>query len=606
MKTTSSLRIRATRFGAFALTAATIISLSSCRDKAEVANNANQTTAAAGDPVPGDWVFIHELSDAESLNLITANDATSQEVHALMYETLTTTDPFSLETIPVLADSLPVMSADKLSYEYRIRKDAKFTDGKPITANDIIFYLKLIKNPMIPKAAPLRGYYSRVQRLELVDNDPYRLRAVMSEPYYLAEQFIGGLYAFPQHVWDPQGLSNKITFEDLNAAKETPEISQIAEIINDVERGFDKKYLVASGPYMFEEHRRNDRLVLARNPNYWNAADKYGKAYPDRIVYRTINDPTSATAALKTGDVDYQPVMEKVTFNNERKRFADNNLKEAVYDYPQYTYIGYHQRRPMFQDKRVRLAMSHVVDRDALIKMVYFNMARPVQSPIFYKRPEYDSTLPLIKFDLAKAKQLLAEAGWTDSDGNGILDKVIDGKKTDFQFNILLNSGNERRKQTALVMVDALKQVGINAKTTSLEWATFLERIRKGDYDAYVGGWAMNVVEGDMYQIWHSKSAEEGGSNYIQYKSPELDKVIETIRSEFDYNKRLALYKQAQQIINEDQPYTFLVSEQQTGAYHNRFQNVQFFAPRPCYNPGWWWVPEQAQKYKTPKQVAAK
>jgi len=604
MNIMSSLWIRATRFGAMALMAVTILSLSSCRDKSEI--SAGGGNAAAGDPVTGDWVIIHELSDAESLNLITATDATSQEVHNLMYETLTTTDPYTLEQIPLLADSLPVMSDDKLSYEYRIREDATFTDGKPITAEDFIFYLKMIKNPLVPNAAPLRGYYARVERLEMVDNDPHRLRAVMNEPYYLAEQFVGGLYAFPKHVWDPTGISDKVTFDDLNAAKTTPEIKQLAEIINDVEKGFDKKYLVSSGTYMFEEFRRNDRLVLARNPNYWNQESKYGKAYPDRIVYRTINDMTAATAALKTGDIDYQPVMEKVTFNTERKNLEQNRLKEAVYDYPSYSYIGYNEQRPMFQDKRVRQAMSHMVDREALIKTIYFGMARPVQSPIFYKRPECDTTLPIIQFDPAKARELLAEAGWTDSDGNGILDKVINGKKTEFQFKILLNSGNERRKQTALVMVDALKKIGIDAGTTSLEWSTFLDRVRDGDYDAFVGGWAMNVVEGDMYQLWHSKSAEAGGSNHCRYKNPEIDRIIETIRGEFDYEKRKELYKQAQQIINEDQPYTFLVSEQQTGAYHNRFQNVEFFAPRPCYNPGWWWVPEQAQKYKTPKQVASR
>lgn len=592
------------RYGATALVALTALSLSSCRDKAQISGEGGDK-ADAGSPITGDWVFIHELSDAESLNLITANDATSQEVHLLMYETLTTVDPFTLDLIPWVADSLPVMSEDKLSYEYTIRKDAKFSDGTPITANDFIFYLKMIKNPLVPNAAPLRGYYSRVDRLEMVNNDPHRLRAVMSEPYYLAKQFIGELYAFPKHIWDPEGTSDKIAFADLNAGKTTPEISQMAEKVNDVTKGFDKKFLVGSGPYMFEEFRRNDRLVLARNTNYWNAANPLGKTYPDRIVYRTINDMTAATAALKTGDVDVQPVMEKVTFNNERKNFPSNNLKESIVDYPAYTYIGYNQNKPIFADKLVRQAMSHAVDRQALIKTIYFGMARPVQSPMFYKRPECDTTLPIIPYDLEKAKQLLSQAGWTDTDGNGVLDKVVNGKKTDFTFNILLNNGNERRKQTALVMVDALKKIGIQANTTSLEWATFLERTRKGEYDAFVGGWAMNVTEGDMYQIWHSSSAQLGGSNYVKYKSPELDKIIETIRGEFDYEKRKELYKQAQKIINEDQPYTFLVSEQQTGGYHNRFQNVKFFAPRPCYNPGWWWVPEQAQKYKTTKQVAS-
>ncbi len=605
MNSTSSLSRRATRFGACALIALTI---ASCTKKPGEDNpNGGGNTQAAGDPVTGDWIVIHELSDAESLNLITAGDATSQEVHALMYEPLTTTDPFTLEPIPWLADSLPKVSEDRLTYDYTIRKDAKFSDGHPITADDFIFYLKSIKNPLIPNAAPLRGYYTRVEKMERADGDSMRLRVTMNEPYYLASQFVGEIVAFPKHVWDPQGISDKFTFEELNKndPNKNPAIAQMAEIINDVNKNFDKKYLVSSGPYMFDEFRRNDRLILARNTNYWNTASKLGKVYPDRIVYKTINDPTAANAALKSGDLDFYPTMEKITFNNERTKFQQNNLKEAVYDYPAYVYMGYNQRRPIFQDKNVRMAFSHALNRDAIVKTIYFNMARPVQSPIFYKRPEADTTLPPIPYDLEKAKQLLAQAGWSDSDGNGILDKVINGQKTDMRFKILLNSGNKARESMALIFVDALKKIGVDASTTSLEWATFLQRTRDGDYDVLVGGWAMSATEGDMYQIWHSKSAEKGGSNYIFYKNPQLDAIIEQIRGEFDFEKRKDLYRQAQRIIYDDQPYSFLVSPKNTGAYHNRFQNVQFYAPRPCYNPGFWWVPKTAQKYNTSQPVAS-
>jgi peptide/nickel transport system substrate-binding protein len=229
----------------------------------------------------------------------------------------------------------------------------------------------------------------------------------------------------------------------------------------------------------------------------------------------------------------------------------------------------------------------------------------PSQSPIELRRPEYDSTIPIIKYDLEAAKQLLTQAGWSDSDGDGILDKVIDGKKTKFDFKILLNSGNKRRESMALIFVQALKKIGINASTSTIDWALFLNRTRDGDYDAYIGGWAGNVTEGDMYQIWHSKSAERGGSNYVKFRNQRVDQLIEQIRGEFDFAKRKAMYKEIQQVINDEQPYNFLVTEKLTGGYHERFQNAQFYAPRPCYNPAWWWVPQGMQKYEKNKKVAA-
>lgn len=606
MNTMSSFRQRATRVGAYALAALMISAgITSCGKKG--GESGSKDNEAAGDPVTGDWVIVHALSDAESLNLITATDATSQELHGYMYETLTSTDPYTLETIPWIADSVGKISEDRLSYEFRLRKDAKFNDGKPVTGEDFIFYLKCIKNPLIENAAPLRGYYSRVDRLELINGDKYHLRAVMNEPYYLGEQFIGGMYAFPKHIWDPQNISDKFTFEELNKndPNKNPAIQQMADIIEDVQKNFDKKYLIGSGSYQFDEFRRNERISLVRSPNYWNKAHKYGAAYPDKIVYRTINDPNAAVAALKSGEIDFQPVMEKVNFNQERNKLPEYKLKPAIYDYPAYSYIGYNEQKPIFKDKLVRQALSRALDRESIIKTIYFGMARPVQSPLFYKRPECDTTLPIIKYNLDEAKKLLTQAGWSDSDGDGIIDKVIDGKKTDLRFKILLNSGNKRREQTALIFVDALKKLGIDAGTTSLEWATFLQRTRDGDFDAFVGGWAMSVLEGDMYQIWHSKSAEQGGSNHIHYANPQVDQLIETIRGEFDYNKRKEMLKQIQQIIHDDQPVTFLVSEKLTGAYSDRYQNVEFIAPRPCYNASWWWVPKSAQKYKSTAPTTA-
>jgi ABC-type transport system substrate-binding protein len=439
-----------------------------------------------------------------------------------------------------------------------------------------------------------------------VNNDPYHIKITMVEPYYLGADVTGDLIAAPKHVLDPKNLSDKFTFDELNAGdpNHNPAMKQLGDQLRDPSLSFSKQYLIGSGPYMFEKFARNDRVVLVRNPNYWDKEGPYGKAYPDQIIWRSINDYNAALTSLKGGEIDVMPRMEKVQYNNEKDRFPSNHLKPAIYDYPAYIFIGYNLKRPIFEDKLVRLALAHAVDRDLIIKKIYYGMARAVQSPIFYQAKECDTTIPIIKYDLEESKRLLAQAGWKDSDGDGILDKMINGQKVDFRFTVQLNSGNQARKQIALIFVDALKKLGIDAKTTEIEWATFLQRQRAHDFDAYIGGWAMSVTEGDLYQIWHSKSAEEGGSNFGFYKNDRLDQLIESNRTEFDWNKRLANYKEMQKIINDDQPYTFLVSERLTGAYSDRFQGVTFFAPRPCYYAGWWWVPLTAQKYKGSKPVA--
>lgn len=566
-------------------------------------------TASQGESggVVGDWIVIHGLSDPEALNPVTSNDASASEIDGYMYETLTSTDVVTLKSIPWIADSLPRVSPDGLSYEFSIRPDARFSDGEPVTAEDFIFHLKTIKNPNILKAAPIRGYYSRVDSASMIDGDPLKLRVVMAEPYYLGDQWAGGLIAYPKHIWDPTNLSDRISFADLNADSVTSDetrklIRQMADSIEDINKNFDPNYIVGSGPYILDEFVAQDRVALRRNPDYWNQEHRYGKNWPERVMWLTINDRNAALSALKAGEIDIVPQLDQVQFKYEKERFPKNDLVPAQYEYPAYNYVGYNadsKEKPFLGDPKVRLAFAHALDREKMIDKIFFGNAVPVQSPIYRNRPEYDTTLPFIEYDLSETRRLLDEAGWKDTDGDGVRDKVVDGKKIKMEFNLQLNSGNNARRQMAIIFSEALRQAGVAVNPSTLEWAVFLERLDGHDFDAVIGGWAMGVNEGDMFQIWHSASSELGGSNYISFKNPRVDELIETIRGEFDYEKRREMYKEIQAIIHAEQPYNFLVSELRVCGFSNRFNDVGFYAPRPCFNAGWWWVSEEDQKYVT-------
>lgn len=552
----------------------------------------------------GGWIFIWSLSDAESLNPVTSNDATASEINGYMYETLTTTDPVTLEPIPWIAEELPVISEDRLTYEFTLRKEARFSDGKPVTGEDFIFYLKTIKNPHILKVAPIRGYYARVDSASLIDGDPYRLRVVMNEPYYLGAQWAGGLYAYPKHIWDPENRSAAYSFAELNGGDslKNPAVAAMAEHIEDEQKNFDPSYLIGSGPYIFDEHRRGDRSALRRNPDYWNIDHRFGKNWPEKIVWLTINDKNAALSALKAGEIDFFPQLDQVQFRYEKVRFEKNDLVPAQYDYPAYNYIAYNSDRPdkpYLADPKVRRAFAHAIDREKMIEKIFFGNAVNVNSPIYRNRPEYDTTITPYPYDLSEARRLLEEAGWKDSDGDGIRDKMVDGKKVQMEFALQLNSGNNNRRQMSIIFTEALRQIGVKVNPTTLEWSVFLERLDKHEFDATMGGWAMNPTEGDMYQLWHSESSVVGGSNYTSYNNPRVDELIEAIRGEFDYEKRKEMYREIQSIIHEEQPYNFLVSELRVCGYHNRFRNVGFFAPRPCFNAGWWWIPGDERKYGT-------
>jgi ABC-type transport system substrate-binding protein len=354
--------------------------------------------------------------------------------------------------------------------------------------------------------------------------------------------------------------------------------------------------VVGSGPYKLEKWLTGQSISLVRNDNYWSKADVPN--YASKIVFKIIQDNAASIVAAKNKEIDIMSVVVPADFYKGMENAGDYGLIRITPAEPQYSYIGWNHNSPLFKDKKVRWALSYLVDRKTIIDKIMFGHGIPIQSPIYFKQSKFvNKDLPEIPYDPEKAKQLLAEAGWTDSNGDGVLDKVIDGKRMDFKFTFLLNT-NPTRKQISLVIIDAMNRVGIKAEVQQLEWSVYLDKTKKHEFEATLAAWAMGVVPQDPYQIWHSTQSEGEGSNYISYKNPESDKLIEQYRSEVDENRRIEIIRKWQQVIYDDQPYTFLWSPLSRYVYDNRFRNTRFYAKRnsPLLNE--WWVPAPSQRYK--------
>jgi peptide/nickel transport system substrate-binding protein len=231
-----------------------------------------------------------------------------------------------------------------------------------------------------------------------------------------------------------------------------------------------------------------------------------------------------------------------------------------------------------------------------MVKTILFGLGQVVESPIYFFRPEYDKNLPVYPFDPAKGVALLREAGWSDTDGDGVLDKVIDGKKTPLRFEIKINSGNPIRKAIALTLQDELGKHGIAASVRELDWTIFLDDVKTHKFDAVILGWAMSVGEPDAYQVWHSSQAANQGSNHISFKNRRVDQILEQYRREFDEKKRIQLYREFQEILSDEQPYTFLFLNKSVEVVQRRFRGVEVLPGG--MRPLDWWVPKADQKYR--------
>jgi peptide/nickel transport system substrate-binding protein len=546
--------------------------------------------------VSGDWLIIREMSDPEKLNPIVSNDASASEIDSYIYEALLGQDKVTYDLIPLLA-SMPEISPDNLTYTFTLNENAKFSDGKPVTAEDVIFSLKTIKDPFVDDAA-LRNYYDMIDKVEMVDNNNHKVKFTLSKPNWRGLYTLASFQVLPKHVLDPGNLTDKFSwdeFKDMKVAAKNPDMQKFADFMNSQEVSRDAKYLVGTGPYMFEKWDTGAGVILVRNPNYWGRS--FASNYPQKIIFKTIQDNSAALVAAKNKEVDAMYVIKPADFYNDLQNPDQFNIVKARPFEPAYTYLAWNELNPLFKDKKVRLALAYLVDRKTIIEKVMFGDGVPIQSHIFYQNKKLLNTdLVEIPFDPEKAKKLLEEAGWKDTDGDGVLDKIIDGKKKDFKFTFLSNT-NPVRKQILLVIVDALKKVGIQAEVQELEWSVYLDKTKKHEFEATYSSWTSPTTPPDPYQIWHSSQSEGEGSNYISFKNKTNDSLIEAYRNEMDENKRITMIKQWQQLIYDEQPYTFLWSPRARYIYDKRFKNARWYniQPSPSYNE--WWVPSGSQKY---------
>lgn len=505
----------------------------------------------------GDWLVSQLSGEPATLNPITSTDAFAGDVQRFIYEPLLKRDPQTMQLVPVLAERWST-SDDHLTYTFSLKKNIKWQDGTPFTAKDIRFSFDRIKDPKVD-APHLRNYYQDIEKLDVIDD--YTVRFRYKVPYFLALEFCGEIPIVPAHLF-----------------KEGEDFNQHPIGRNPV----------GTGPYKLLHWETGKEIVLVRDENYWGE-----KPALDRIVFRIITNPTVALQVLKQGGLDEMALRPIQWVKQTQSKRFNQDFRKISYPNPSYSYIGWNMRRPIFSDRRVRQAMTMLVDRELILKKILFGLGTIVSSTFYINSPEYDKELKPYPYDPARALALLKTAGWSPRKGDGILQK--DGIL--FEFEFLISAGSPFAEQLATVLQENLKDVGIKMSIRKLEWAVFVQRIEEHNFDACTLAWALGWST-DPYQLWHSSMAVDKGSNFVGFVNEEADRLMEEARREFDPQKRIQLYRRFQEIVYDEQPYTFLFTLQALQAVSRRFENVVIYPMG--VSPLYWWVPREMQRYREP------
>ncbi len=478
-------------------------------------------------------------------------------------------------------------------YTFEIREEATWDNGKPVLASDYLFTLKTIMNPKVGGAAPIyRSYISVIKDVKIDANNPRKITMSIYPRYIRGEYVSGGLGVLPEHVYDAQGLMANIAYKDLadpkkakKMAQENANLQKFADVF--ISEKYSRELAEGCGAYKLEEWVAGQQVVLKKKDNWWGdaLADEVPmlSAYPDKIIYKSVPDATATISMMKNGEIDVAAQLPNTMFTELLK---DEAMKEKYYlSTPKmllYNYLGINNRIPKLSDKRVRRALAHSLDMDAVIKVIKDGMASPIVGPIPPSAEYYHKGLKVLSLDIEKAKALLKEAGWADSNNNGIVDKTIDGQLEELNVSIVSSPNNFVSENIALVFKSNAKKAGIGVSLETKEINLLRSDIRNGNFEMFAAGAGVDLDLYDPYQVWHTDNAIPGGGNRIGFGTPESDKLIEEIRTTLDKEKRNQLYMKFQELIYDETPIIFLYNSKDCLAISKRFEEM----PSSLKSPG--------------------
>jgi peptide/nickel transport system substrate-binding protein len=527
--------------------------LSSCESKT---SQTIQTDLKKGSykPAYGDALVVGSIGKHSILIPMLAGDSASHGIAGLIFNGLVKYDT-DLSVIGDLAESWDI-SPDGLVITFHLRKGVQWTDGVEFTADDVMFGFNTIRNENTPTA--YRENYLQVKKAEVLDK--YTFRVTYEKPFAPALSTWGNMVILPKHLLEGKDIT-KVDF------------------------GRDP---IGMGPYKLKQWVSGQKVVLTSNRDYFE-----GRPYIDGYISRIIPDQATLFLELKAGGINMMGLTPMQYTKQTDSEFFRNNFQKFRYPSFAYTYLGFNLKQPLFQDKRVRQAIAHAIDKNEIIDAVLFGLGSPSTGPYVPNTWPYNPHVKRYEFNPVKAKQLLKEAGWEDTDGDGILDK--NGNK--FEFTIRTNMGNKLREKTATVIQWRLRNVGINVNIEIIEWSAFInEFIDKRRFQAVILGWSIDL-DPDQYDIWHSSKTREKEFNFVSYNNPEVDELLEKGRRTFDIEERKKAYFKIQEILADELPYIFLYVPDALPIVHARFKGIK---PSPIgimYNLPKWYVPKKLQKH---------
>ncbi|MBK8505634.1 MAG: hypothetical protein IPL46_27625 [Saprospiraceae bacterium] len=511
--------------------------------------------------------------EPDRLNPMLSKQTQATQIEGMIFLPLADYNPFNLKLEPVLLKSPPKITqitdglyAGGSKYEMEIMNEARWDDGTPVTGHDYAFTMKAALDPYLVNTA-WKAHMEHITEINIDSTNPNKITVLTNNRYILSEEVITTNDVYPEHIYDPQHLLKPYSFATLKSPDAEHDL-QIDSILHDfADRFNDEKYsrsvVSGAGPYTFVEWIPNQQVVLKRKDQWWGALFEQKhpsfQAKPASITYYMIPDAQTAITALKDGKVNLVAELSPEQYTGlQQYNDINHSLTLEAPSVLQYYFIAYNSDRPGLREKAVRQAITRLMNVQSLIDQLFFGLAEPTVGPIPPQHKAYDQDLIPIGFDPAAAKKLLDQSGWKDTDQDGVIDKIVDGKKHDLHLHIL-TSRLQLSQDVAIILKVEVQKLGIKMDIIPDDLPKLLQDLNNGDFDLVCLSSSHSIGPYDPYNYWHSQ-ATTYGSNHFNFRNSTADSLITLIRETLDEDQRNQLYKQFQKILFEEQPALFLVS----------------------------------------------
>jgi len=507
----------------------------------------------SGAPVEGGTLRLRLVGDPSTLNAVLQTGEPEQQVLQLVSRNLLDWNS-RLEIGPGLAESYAV-SPDGRDFAFTLRREAVWQDGSPVTAGDAVFTFRKIVEKDTPSPV-IKPLFSELVSAEVTGERTFRLHFRRADANRVS--------AFVLPILPEKRFARKRFL-----------------------RAPDNRAPFSNGPYRFVSWKPQESIELARNERYWGPRGHF-----DRVIFKILPDDATAWRALAEGGLDETGLTQA----GKDKSLADPAFAACCrlveyYDLD-FNYIAFNNRSPLFVDPRVRRALTMLLDRAAVVRSLYRGSARIISGPWAPDSPAYDASVEPLPYDPAGAARLLEEAGWKDTNGDGLRDR--EGRE--LAFDVLVSSGSLIGQQICEVFAAAARKAGVQVRVRALEWSAYVERLDNGDFEAASGAWSATADPNpDPFPLWHSTQVPPAGANSCFFADAEADGLMVAARGEQDVKKRTALYHRLHRIFRDQAPAIWIVNASKKYAFRREVRGL-VTSPLGLFGiwpgpAGWWSAP---------------